>query len=289
VKSRVEAADVFAYVDDCLAPVERRAFEARLREDPELRRQVARWEAQNRAIRAAYGARAPARAAIDLGAGANENIPAWLASALPASRDVAAARASGEVAPTRQPRATPASEGPAARAAPRFLSPRRLAALAAFAAGLLVVGPPGAMWPRDPLLDAGLAAYRAFALSNAPVEHAADDPDALTKWLAPQFVGGMAAPRFSSDALRLIGGRIAPGTRTRAAFLIYEDRRGERLGLLIEPIDAPPVSTPVWRDVDGASLAAWTGAGFAFVAAGPSREPVAALARLIVERPAAPR
>ena len=283
VKRRVDAAEVFAYVDDCLASAERRAFEARMRDDPELRREVAQWEAQNRAIRAAYGAPASARAAIELGASVNENAPAGMVSSPPARR-AAGARPSGEG------RAKAPSRGSAAAvAAPaRFAAGRRvvrfLAALAALAAGLLIAAPPGGpAWPRDPLLEAGLAAYRAFAVSSAPIEFAAADPDAARRWLAAQFAGGVIAPQFASDDLRLVGGRVAPGMATRAAFLVYEDRLGERVGLLIEPVDAPPSRKPVWREVGGATLAAWTGAGFGLVAAGPRREPVAALVRLAAE------
>ena len=49
----------------------RRDFEARLGADAELRREVALWQAQNREIRAAFGA--PPRDALDLGGVSNEN------------------------------------------------------------------------------------------------------------------------------------------------------------------------------------------------------------------------
>jgi anti-sigma factor RsiW len=267
VKRRREAAAVFAYVDNCLAPAERRAFEARMRDDLELTREVAQWEAQNSAIRAAYGAPASARAAVDLGANVNENAPA---------PTIAAARRAGARA-----KAAPVPP-PARRAAAGRRIVRALAALAALAAGLTIAAPPGgATWPRDPLLEAGLAAYRAFVASSAPIEFAVADPAAAARWLTAQFAGGVAAPPFASNELRLVGARVAPGMATRAAFLVYEDRLGERVGLLIEPVDAPPAPEPVWREVGGATLAAWTGAGFGLVAAGPRREPVAALARFV--------
>ena len=279
MKRRLDAAEVFAYVDNCLAPAERRAFEARMRDDPELKREVAQWEAQNCAIRAAYGAPASARAAIELGASVNENAPGRKALA-PALRRAPAARESGESRAKGPPAAPPARPAVGRRVA------RSLAAAAAFAAGLLIAAPPGgATWPRDPLLDAGLAAYRAFAASSVPIEFAAADPDAATRWLVTQFAGAVVAPRFASDELQLIGARVAPGMATRAAFLVYEDRLGERVGLMIEPIDAPPAKKPAWRETGGATLAAWMGAGFGLVAAGPSREPVAALARLAREAP----
>ena len=73
-------------------PADRRAFEARLRQNAELRRQVGLWESQNRAIRAAYGAAASARAAIDLGGSSNENVPVWMASAMQSRRGADAPR-----------------------------------------------------------------------------------------------------------------------------------------------------------------------------------------------------
>ncbi len=285
-----DAAEAFAYVDNCLAPADRRAFEARLRQDSELRRRVGLWESQNRAIRAAYGAAASARAAIDLGGSSNENLPVWMASAMQSRRGADAPRAPGEARskPPRAGAATGARKPPSTARAPRFDAGRFVLAIAALAAGLLATGAPGGpTWPRGKLIDAGLAAYRAFAASDAPVEFGASDPETLAKWFTPRIGGEIAVPRFSSDALTLIGGRVAPGTTTRAAFLVYEDRRGDRIGLLIEPLDAPAPSTPILRRSDGISLAAWTGAGHGFVAAGMAPQEVALLKRLVEESPAA--
>ncbi len=291
--SRFETAEAFAYVDNCLDPADRRAFEARLREDPDLRRQVALWESQNAAIRAAYGAAASTRAAIDLGRNSNENFPVWMATAVQTWRSDPATLAHGEArsktprAKTATVRRTPSRVPPS----PRFALARRLLAIAAIAAGLLLASAPGGpTWPRNQSIDAGLAAYRAFAAaSDVPVELRTSDPETLMKWLTPQFARGIAVPRFSSDALTLVGGRIAPGTTTSAAFLVYQDRRGERVGLLIEPLDAPAPTTPTLRETDAVSLAAWTDAGHGFVAAGRNPEDVVMLTRLVGETPAPPR
>ncbi len=279
---RVETAEAFAFVDRCLAPADRRAFQARLREDAELRRQVALWESQNEAIRAAYGAPASARAPIGLARNANENVPAWMKSAIREQPSAATRRANGEA---RAKLARAASAAPPAR----FIALRRVAAAAALAAILLVASASGGPTPpQSRLIEAGVAAYRAFAAaSDAPVEFRTRDPRALTKWLAPQFVTGIVVPGFSSDALTLLGARIAPGTRASAAFLVYEDRGGERVGLLIEPLDDPAPSEPTLRQSDGVSLAAWTGAGHGFVAAGADPREVALLTGLVEESPAA--
>ena len=47
-------ADLHAYVDDCLEPDERLAFEHEMAEDPALARRAAAWRAQNNAIRTAF-------------------------------------------------------------------------------------------------------------------------------------------------------------------------------------------------------------------------------------------
>ncbi len=287
VTSRFETAEAFAYVDNCLSPADRRAFEARLREDADLRRQVELWEWQNGAIRAAYGATASARAAIDVGRNSNENFPLWTAPTGSSRRSAAATRPTGEARP-KPPREAPAT-GPRTQSvvapAPPVAIGRRVLAMATLAVGLLVAVAPGAPpWPRGKLIEAGLAAYRAFApVPGAPVEFRTSDPETLTKWFAPQFARGIVVPRFSSDALRLLGGRIAPGTTASAAFLVYEDRRGERVGLLIEPLDAPAPSKPTLGESDGVSFAAWTDSGRGLVAAGNDPEVVVALTRLVDE------
>jgi anti-sigma factor RsiW len=47
-------ADLHAYVDDCLEPDERLAFEEHMALDPSLARRATLWRAQNSAIRAAF-------------------------------------------------------------------------------------------------------------------------------------------------------------------------------------------------------------------------------------------
>ena len=87
----------------------------------------------------------------------------------------------------------------------------------------------------------------------------------------------------------LIGPPNAPAGVASAAFLLYEDRRGERVGLLIEPLDAPAPTTPTLRESDGVSLAAWTDASHGFVAAGRNPEDVVMLTRLVDETAAPSR
>src|SRR5450631_4709172 len=123
--------DAHAYVDNSLNPADRTAFEAGLRRDAKLRARVEAWEAQNEAIRLAFGAAARPRLA-PLGARpSNEN------------------NAGAKPAPTRVDRPTPAfrDRPPNASAIQEPSKPRArgraaaigglvfLAALAGFAGG----------------------------------------------------------------------------------------------------------------------------------------------------------
>ena len=106
---RCDPAEALAYVDDCLEPAVRTAFERRLKVDPELRREVALWESQNRAIRAAFGA-PPRHPPLDLGRASNENVARHGGAAAAASEG--AARGAARIRRARQPR-------PASRSNPR--------------------------------------------------------------------------------------------------------------------------------------------------------------------------
>jgi anti-sigma factor RsiW len=261
---RADPAETLAYVDDCLDPQARSEFEARLKADPELRREVARWESQNRAIRAAFGA--PPRGAVDLGGASNEN----------------AARRAGETARPADGEARPLSQARKRRAAaraiakPRRAGPgpaaRRLAGAVALAAAIVWVGLPS-LGPRPPsaLLAAGASAAR--ALADLPVEFAAADPAALAHRLGSR----LALAPLLAPGLRLVGARLAPGSRATATLYLYENSRGERVALMVEPLDEVGAAAPRRGEADGLSVAAWTGAGYGFVAAARGDADVAAL------------
>ncbi len=261
---RADPAETLAYVDDCLDPEARSNFEARLKADPELRREVARWESQNRAIRADFGA--PPRGALDLGGASNENS---------ARRAGEAARSVDEAArPFGQPRKRRAAARPIAKPRPAGPGPaaRRLAGAAALAVAILWLGLPS-LGPRPPsaLLAAGAAAAR--ALADLPVEFVAGDPAALAQRLGPRLA--LAPPL--APGLRLVGARLAPGSQATATLYLYDNSRGERVALMVEPLDEIVAAAPRRGEADGLSVAAWTGAGYGFVAAARADADVAAL------------
>jgi anti-sigma factor RsiW len=262
---RVDPAETLAYVDDCLEPEARRDFEARLTTDPELRREVALWESQNRAIRAAFGA--PPRGALDLGGVINENGARRAGQAARSADD--AARISGIARKPRQATCPVAKRRPPSGPGP---TARRLVGALALTAALVCVGLPS-VGPRPPaaLFAAGAAAAR--ALAHLPVEFAADDPAALAQRLGPRLA--LAPPL--APGLQLVGARLAPGSRATATLYLYDDARGERVTLLVEPLDEIAATPPQRGEIDGLSVAAWTGAGYGFAAAAADDADVAAL------------
>jgi hypothetical protein len=205
-------------------------------------------------------------APLDLGDASNENVVRRSAES---ARSVdGAARPFGQArnrCATASPIAPPRPAGPGPTA-------RRLAGAVALAAAIVWVGLPS-LGPRPPagLLAAGAAAAR--ALADLPVEFVAGDPATLAQRLGPRLA---LAPPLAPD-LQLVGARFAPGWRATATLYLYDNARGERVALMVEPLDEF-VAIPARRgEADGFSVAAWTGAGYGFVAAARADADVAAL------------
>lgn len=278
--------DAHAYVDDCMSQDERGDYEAKLREDVDLRRRVDLWLTQNDAIRAAY--RAPPRVLgpLSLGRPSNEN----LLPPAPPQHDPRRAGISEPVreaprrhvknSPTESRRGVPA----ATRAHPKLASSLRmgLIVLLSLSGILLTLGVAGGPSDaRGPLIDAGLAAIRAFGAESAvPLDFTTADSRALAKQLSPRFVLPATSASFNVEGWTLIGVRMVPGTVSAAAFILWENRDHARAALMIEPLDAPAASTPRTRDFGGVAISAWTRDGAGMAAVGPDMKTVQALIRM---------
>ena len=138
------------------------------------------------------------------------------------------------------------------------------AALALFPSG----GPPDF---RAALIDKGVAAYRAFAINPPPrLDFVTGDADELLRELGPRFRDFDLAARLPAVGWTLLGARIAPGIYGAAAFALVENTASRRIGLLIEPLDAPPSSLPRTTERAGLFAAALTTGGFGFAVIGPA-------------------
>jgi len=271
---RFASSEAHGYVDSCLDPQQKRAFEARLHEESELRRRVETWQAQNEAIRLAFGA--SPRTRFSLGRPSNENATARL------NAETDLRRVESSPAPRKAGSGeTSQAARPVAEAPPPALGMLRWAAVGALAFGLLCVSASGGPAdPRDALMDAGASSLRAFsAAAVAPLDMPTHDARALAKWLSPRFalnppLSGLEIPGWS-----LVGARMVPGTRSAAALILFENEDHVRAGLMIEPLDAPPALAPLARRIGAVASAAATEGGHGIAAMGPSVSVVAALMR----------
>lgn len=277
---RFATSDAHAYVDSCMNTADSRVFEARLREDVDLRRRIELWRAQNEAIRLAYGAPPRPRGPLSLGRPANEN-PTPRKTPEMASRQIGGLGREG--APSPPIRKNRQIEPPRVAAPARRKSSRlgRGAAIAALSLGFLsLTASGGPSDPRDSLMNAGAAAYRAFgAASSAPLDFTTHDARALAKWLSPKFGSGQISRGFDVPGWTLMGVRIVPGPSSAAAFIVFENEDRVRAGLLVEQLGAPPALEPLARRVGLIVLAARTERGAGIAAVGPSVGVVASLMR----------
>jgi anti-sigma factor RsiW len=255
-------ANLHAYVDNCLEPDERRAFEKQIAEDPALARRAAVWRAQNNAIRSAFDAEGARGFSISIvrhqnGLGMGRR---------PAS-------AGGKIGREQVARRSSLSAS-ASQLEEKISTPRAFRTsvswrlgLAALSVCLFCVGSPGRpVIPAAGLGEAGVAAFRAFASSGfAPVEFPTSDTAESQMWLTTRLLRPVYLPATPST-VGLIGARITPSPGGPAAFLVYKS--GERLvGLLIQTLDAPTARAPELLPAEGRRAVVWTwgGQGFALV------------------------
>ncbi len=280
---RYVPADAHAYVDNCLDRDSRAAFEASLRDDPQLRGRVELWQAQNEAIRAAFGGSGRLRGPLSIARPSNENLSPRVVAEAAWRKNGGAERAGLGGLPKGRARGSdaPASVDATPPARRRGRSGRRLALAALLALGLFCVSAArGPSDPREPLIGAGVAAYRAFATTNAaPLDIETHDPPTLLKSLGPKFAALDVAATLETPGWTLQGARIVPGTQSAAAFVVLENADRARVGILVEPLDAPMSTPPTSARRLGFFAASRTDHGFGVAVVGTEPSLVAGMIR----------
>jgi anti-sigma factor RsiW len=257
-------ADLHAYVDDCLEPDERLAFEQRMAQNPALARRAVLWRAQNNAIRTAFDGEGGRAFPVSIIRHQNETF------GRAARSGTAGAKPSGEQPPRATLSAVAESRRPSAKIIardafrPSLLWRLGVATLSfclawVWAAAATVV-------PGKRLGEAGVAAFQAFARPGAePVEFATSDMSEAQAWLTTRLARPVYLPATPA-AVKLIGTRIAPYPGAPAAFLVYKSQ-DRAIGLLVQSLDAPTTAAPQLLAADGGAAAIWTwrGQGLALV------------------------
>jgi anti-sigma factor RsiW len=239
-------ADLHAYVDGELPADRRAAVEAWLATHPEDAARVAAWQAQADLIRARFGSIA------------QEPVP-------------------GRLDLTRL-----------SRAERRWW---RLAAAAVIAA--FVIGSAAGWFGRDAYSGGfpstkmfsadAMDAYRLYTVEvRHPVEVPGVEEQHLVQWLSKRLGYELRAPDLAAMGLKLVGGRLLPGsTGAAAAFLMYEAPSGERFTFYCARSEAP--ETALRYEVAG-SVASfyWVDENKGYAVSGPAdRERLLAVARSI--------
>lgn len=83
-----------------------------------------------------------------------------------------------------------------------------------------------------------VAAYETFTVeARHPVEVRADGGAHLVQWISKRLERPISPPELSPLGWRLMGGRVLPTANAPAAQLMYDDDRGNRLTVYVQPMD----------------------------------------------------
>ena len=242
--------ELHAYVDGKLTPERRAEAEAFLANHPEAAAEVAAWQAQNKAIRAAFGAE-PVLGARD--------------------RALVAGLSRGGRGHTRR-------FALAAGFALFFLAGGGAGAL--LTAALQQDAP---VQIAQMLPEASKANYLIYAGERRhPVEVAASEEEHLVRWLGNRIGRTLHAPDLSEKGFSLVGGRLVPFAEKPGAMLMYENGSGDRVTVLIGVNSGHEGTSFRFNETDGVSTFYWADNGFGYAMSGAvGRETLLGLAHIV--------
>lgn len=82
------------------------------------------------------------------------------------------------------------------------------------------------------------AAFRTFSVEvRHPVEVAASETPHLSQWISNRLQRPLAPPDLAALGFRLMGGRVLPTEGAPAAQLMYDNDRGTRLTVYVQPME----------------------------------------------------
>jgi anti-sigma factor RsiW len=219
----VTEADLHAFLDEEIGAERRAKVVEHLEEKPLDAALVDTWRAQNEALRNAFAR--IAREPVPLSLSLSQPLTVRAAAVPINTRRLDLARAA------RQRRVAIVS-------AIAFLA----GSIAAATGAIVVQHLPSLFRPEQGIsttvgrrvASRAAAMYRTFANDRTrPVEVPASQKAELGRWLSER-TGLSLLPDFSSEGLKLVGGRVTPGEFGPAGFLIYEMQAGERIGVFLE-------------------------------------------------------
>ncbi|PBC03071.1 anti-sigma factor [Mesorhizobium sp. WSM3860] len=224
--------DIHMALDGELPGEERVAYDAWLEANPEMKAKSARYIADRAALRAA------------LAGVMDEPVPAKLRQAV-----------LGE-APARTP----------AWRSRWWLSAAAAAVLTVggFGGYLAGIDGVGRSESDDQLAEQAIAAHLIYAAEKRhAVEVPASDKDHLQTWLSNRVGLKLVAPDLAAEGFALVGGRLLPaGERGKAAMLLYEDAKGERISLFVTAESSQTTKGTYTAEADGPEAVYWLDKGY---------------------------
>ncbi|MCB1414368.1 MAG: anti-sigma factor [Xanthobacteraceae bacterium] len=114
-----------------------------------------------------------------------------------------------------------------------------------------------------------IEAHRLYVVEvRHPVEVAASERTHMQQWLSKRVGYSVKAPELDGTGLKLVGGRLLPGPRAPAAFLMYEGPSGERYTLYTSRASTPAAQMRYATQADDGALY-WADRGIGYVLTGP--------------------
>jgi anti-sigma factor RsiW len=174
----------------------------------------------------------------------------------------------------------------------RVAVPRSRWWLAAAAAAVLAVGGIGGYFAgidrlgqedpaEDQLAEQAIAAHVIYAAEQRhAVEVPASDKDHLQTWLSDRVGLKLVVPDLTADGLQLVGGRLLPAGQGKAAMLLYQDDKGERVSLFVTTESAENATGTYASAEDGPQAVYWLDKGYGCAVVGSlPHERLAAVAK----------
>lgn len=225
--------DIHMALDGELPGEERMAYDAWLDANPEMRAKAARYTADRAALRAAFGG------VLD------EPVPARL-------RQAVFGQASVKATVWR-------SRWWLSAAAAVVLA---VGGLSGYVAGIDGIGRTDD--GDDQLAEQAIAAHVIYAAEKRhAVEVPASDKDHLQTWLSNRVGLKLVAPDLSAEGFDLVGGRLLPsGERGKAAMLLYEDAKGERISLFVTAESSATSKGTYTAEANGPEAVYWLDKGY---------------------------
>jgi len=242
--------DIHMALDGELPAEERAAYDAWLDANPEMKARSARFTADRTALRTVFAG------VLD------EAVPARLRKVVLGDTPVKAV--------------APRSRRWLAAAAAVFLVAGGLGGYLAGIDGLGQEDP-----AEDLLAEQAIAAHVIYAAEQRhAVEVPASDKDHLQTWLSNRVGLKLVAPDLTANGFQLIGGRLLPAGEGKAAMLLYEDDKGERISLFVTSESRENARGTYASAQDGPQAVYWLDKGYGCAVVGSlPREQLAVVAK----------